>query len=235
MALSHGSGALAHGIGTWGVDLSRVHVHASTATRGRVEGDVVDHEGFCIEEDVMEVDGLRVCDLSAVPSKRRASRPEARGDLRLTPAQEALDHDGLMRRLEQMSRGRAPDICTSPSGWRTVGLRVLASTAVAGCAGASSSRYRGPVRGVRRSGVLRGTTDWWWPEYGLLGEFDGRIKYGRLLKPGQDPGEVVFAEKNREDILREISGCRMIRLIWSDYERPRLTASRIKDLLRRAS
>ena len=88
---------------------------------------------------------------------------------------------------------------------------------------------------VRRRGVLKGTCDWGWPEHGLLGEFDGRIKYGRLLKPGQEPGEVVFAEKRREDLLRELTGYGMVRLIWSDYERPRATAARIERQLRRAA
>ena len=78
------------------------------------------------------------------------------------------------------------------------------------------------------AGVLRGTCDWGWPEHGLLGEFDGRIKYGRLLKPGQEPGPVVFAEKNREDELRELTGYGMVRIIWDDYQRPGLTASRIR-------
>lgn len=78
-------------------------------------------------------------------------------------------------------------------------------------------------------------TDWAWPEFGLLGEFDGRIKYGRLLKPGQDPGDVVFEEKRREDELREITGFSMIRLIWSDFANPALTAARVWRALRRAS
>jgi hypothetical protein len=85
------------------------------------------------------------------------------------------------------------------------------------------------------AGVLRGTCDWGWPEHGLLGEFDGRIKYGRLLKPGQAPGPVVFAEKNREDELRELTGYGMVRIIWDDYQRPGLTAGRIRRGLGRAA
>ncbi|MBC7276624.1 hypothetical protein [Nocardioides sp.] len=76
-----------------------------------------------------------------------------------------------------------------------------------------------------------GVTDWAWPEFGLLGEFDGRVKYGRLLQPGQDPGDVVFAEKRREDELREITGFSMIRLIWSDFAHPAVTAARVRRAL----
>ncbi|MCW2782541.1 MAG: hypothetical protein JWR35_2990 [Marmoricola sp.] len=82
---------------------------------------------------------------------------------------------------------------------------------------------------------LVGVTDMAWPERKLLGEFDGKIKYGRLLKPGQEPGDVVFAEKRREDRLREITGWQMVRLVWSDLEDAAYTASRIRRMLFRAA
>ena len=86
-----------------------------------------------------------------------------------------------------------------------------------------------------RNGTVAGTSDWAWREYGLLGEFDGRIKYGRLLKPGESPGDAVFREKRREDELREMTGWPMFRLIWSDYDHPVATADRIRRLLHRAA
>src|SRR4029079_18992923 len=56
------------------------------------------------------------------------------------------------------------------------------------------------------AGMLVGTTDFAWRRHRLLGEFDGRSKYGRLLRPGQTPEEVVWAEKLREDALRRTTG-----------------------------
>ena len=50
---------------------------------------------------------------------------------------------------------------------------------------------------------------------GAVGEFDGEIKYGRLLKPGQSPGEVVFAEKVREDRIRATE-LGMARWVWDE-------------------
>jgi len=82
-----------------------------------------------------------------------------------------------------------------------------------------------------QDGTLVAIVDFAWPDHGLLGEFDGRVKYGRLLKPGQDPGDVVFDEKIREDKLRELTGWSMRRLIWNDYERPRHTARRFASAL----
>lgn len=59
---------------------------------------------------------------------------------------------------------------------------------------------------------LIGYTDFGWP--GVAGEFDGRVKY--RVPDGADPqraGEVVFAEKVREDRLRRT--VRVARWIWS--------------------
>lgn len=66
-----------------------------------------------------------------------------------------------------------------------------------------------------RSGRLIGRTDFAWPEQGVVGEFDGEVKYGRLVPAGQTPGDVVFREKIREDAMRAL-GYRMVRWIWSD-------------------
>jgi len=49
------------------------------------------------------------------------------------------------------------------------------------------------------------------------GEFDGRIKYGRLLRPGQDAGDAVFAEKVREDAIRD-TGLRVVRWVWHELD-----------------
>ena len=43
-----------------------------------------------------------------------------------------------------------------------------------------------------REGVLLGRADFGWEELRTLGEFDGREKYGRRLRPGQLPGDAVF-------------------------------------------
>ncbi|NYF11579.1 hypothetical protein HDC94_002735 [Leifsonia sp. AK011] len=47
--------------------------------------------------------------------------------------------------------------------------------------------------------------DFWWPEFGLVGEFDGVGKYQRdEFRKGRTPGEVVVDEKLREDRLRAL-------------------------------
>jgi len=43
-----------------------------------------------------------------------------------------------------------------------------------------------------------------------VGEFDGKIKYGRLLKPGQRIEDEIFEEKLREDAVRDL-GLQVVR------------------------
>ncbi len=72
-----------------------------------------------------------------------------------------------------------------------------------------------------------GTTDFAWPDLRTLGEFDGLVKYGRLLRPGQSPGDAVVAEKYREDRLRD-EGFRVVRWIWRELDDVDVIAARLR-------
>jgi hypothetical protein len=57
----------------------------------------------------------------------------------------------------------------------------------------------------------------------LIIEFDGRAKYERCPALGESrlaDGDLVWAEKQREDRLREL-GFEVIRLVWPDLSDPR--------------
>ena len=64
-------------------------------------------------------------------------------------------------------------------------------------------------------GNLVGIADFHWDEHRHLGEFDGKIKYQKLLRPGEAASDCVFREKRREDAMRaDLHG--MTRFVWSD-------------------
>lgn len=66
-----------------------------------------------------------------------------------------------------------------------------------------------------RDAFGRMIVDFWWPQFNLIGEFDGYGKYLREeLRPGQSVADVVMAEKRREDRLRAL-GPRVTRWDWS--------------------
>jgi hypothetical protein len=81
------------------------------------------------------------------------------------------------------------------------------------------------------TGALIGRTDFGWPKRRVVGEFDGLVKYGRTLRPGQDPVEVLVAEKVREDALRA-QDLAVVRWIWSDLGDFAPVAARIRSRLR---
>ncbi|WP_295659726.1 type IV toxin-antitoxin system AbiEi family antitoxin domain-containing protein [uncultured Nocardioides sp.] len=235
VVLSHVSAAVELGLVTWGQRLDRVHVTRLDGGAGRVEGDVVHHEGLCLADDVHLLDGLPVMapERAALEAGSKVSGDAALSVLDSVLHEGLADHDGLSRRFVQMRH------------WPHMRhLHVPVRMADAGADGPGESRGRwlfwkqgipAPITQYAvhdTDGSLLGTCDWGWPQHELLGEFDGRLKYGRLVPEGQTPGDVVFAEKRREDRLRELTGFAMVRLVWSDLDRPRLTGDRIRQAMR---
>jgi Transcriptional regulator, AbiEi antitoxin len=65
---------------------------------------------------------------------------------------------------------------------------------------------------------LIGIADFYWDQYRHLGEFDGKVKYQRLLGPDESASDCVIREKRREDAMRS-GGRGMTRFVWSDVMR----------------
>lgn len=236
VVVSHTSQAIADGAPEWGFDLSAVHLtHLDGG--GRRSAGIVHHQG-----------SLRVVDLSRTPEGWFTTPTRTVLDCcSLLPTEAGLvvanwylnqgltSTDQLTRRYAEMQRSS-----------RMLRVRVVLLLADGRLESVGESRFLYliwraglplpiPQWEVWDGGRLVGVVDFAWPELGLMAEFDGKIKYGRLLRPGQSPGEAVFAEKRREDELREITGLRMIRPVWSDLERPSVTAERVRRMMRRAA
>ena len=82
------------------------------------------------------------------------------------------------------------------------------------------------------SGLVLGRADFAWEEERVVGEFDGRIKYGRALRPGQDPGDAVFEEKRREDAFRD-EDWGVVRWTWSELVPGTVVGDRVRRALAR--
>ncbi|MEZ5193985.1 MAG: hypothetical protein R2734_16850 [Nocardioides sp.] len=239
--MSHVSAAVAHGIATWGVRLDRVHVTRLDGGAGRLEKDVVHHVGDCRTGEVREQDGLL---LTAPTRAALETAIMATPESGLVHLDSLLhlgldDADGLCAQFERMNRW---------PGTRHLHVPVRMADGGAQSPGESRGRWLFRIGGLPcpetqfrvhdTTGRLVGITDWGWPDHGLLGEFDGRVKYGRDLWAAHAPeatGDVVFAEKQREDALREATGFAVVRLVWSDLDRPRLTVERVRRRLRGAA
>jgi hypothetical protein len=238
VALSHVSAALDHGLTTWDADLSLVHVTRLDGGAGRTEAGVQHHEGFCVDSEVIEKDGYLV-----VRPVRAAL--ESAGLMSSEAAVATLD-SGL--HLERFSAEELDEAFGRMHHWPdTLHLQfaVRFADGRAESVGESRARYLCYTHGLPtpdlqfhvydEHGGLVGITDMAWEEHRLLGEFDGKVKYGRLLRPGEEPGDAVFREKRREDELRRLTDFSMVRLTWADLYRGPETAGRIRALMRRAA
>lgn len=234
VALSHVSGAAMHGLRIWGADLSKVHVTRLDGQSGRQTHNVVHHSGGWAADEVVEREGLYVMSARqcAVGTAMTASIEAG-----LVCVDSAYDL-GLVDREDIQEAARVM------AGWPgSARLQVTLRLAQPGAESVGESRVRylcwahhlpKPVlqyEVVDEAGTVVGRTDFAWPEQELLGEFDGRVKYGRFLRPGEAPADAVFREKVREDRIREITGWRMIRLSWSDLSEPLPTAERLRRAL----
>lgn len=110
------------------------------------------------------------------------------------------------------------------------------ASASSGSAGESCSRVTMRLAGLpdpelqaefRDARGLIGYADFWWPQFHLIGEFDGYIKYSdpRFLR-GRTPEQALRDEKTREDRLRAI-GPRVARWGWAEAFSPRVLRQRL--------
>lgn len=75
-----------------------------------------------------------------------------------------------------------------------------------------------------------GRSDFWWPDRGTVGEFDGKVKYGRTNPSGRPPEDVLWQEKVREDRLRAL-GLTVVRWTAADLATPRHLCHRLRSIL----
>lgn len=212
--LSHWSAAVVHGLPVVGGLDAGVHVVRRSATGGRSRGDVVRHATAVAVEPV-QVAGLLVTSVArTVVDLARCGGVVAgavAGDhaLRagLTDRGELEDQ---VRRLPKGARGLV-------SARRVCALVDARSESP----GESLSRVRMDEAGlpapvlqhlVADAHGVAGRVDFWWPRVRVVGEFDGRVKY---RGGDDDPAEVVWREKLREDRIRA-TGATVVRWTWQE-------------------
>jgi hypothetical protein len=236
VALSHTSGAAVAGLRIWGADLSKVHVTRLDKLPGGQSKDVVYHRGEWVPDDIHQVGEMLVMSPARCALGTATLNSVESGVVTLDSAYDlGLATEAVMHREY-----------VRMSGWpATARLEITVRLAQPGAESVGESRNRylfwsqhlpRPVLQYEvydHEGRLVGTSDFAWPDHGVLGEFDGRIKYGRLLRPGETIQDAIYREKLREDLLRELTGWSMIRFIWSDLDRPGATAGRLRRMLSR--
>lgn len=214
--VSHHSAAVLHGFAMLRPAFERVHTTSGSSAGGRISRTRHMHAGPLDDVDVVGHDGLLV-----TSAARTAVDVACHGDF-----------DQALVVFDSALRGgvEAVDLAAELDGRRRRGIGV-ARRALAVADGSSASVGESwsraqmitaglPIPVLQRERRLSGRriiTDFDWDDR-LVGEFDGQIKYGRLLTPGQKIEDVIADERAREDLLRW-SDRMVVRWVWAQLVR----------------
>lgn len=202
VVLSHVSAGVLHELPVPRGGLDRVWITRPTAGGGHRTGTLHEHKAALDPRDILEIDGRQVTSLprTVVDLSRRVG-----WDYGLAAADQALRRGVPLADLEDQVR-RWPGRPGIARARRVVALADGRSESF----GESASRLviwqLGLPAPIPQFEVLaagrRYRSDFGWPSFGVLGEFDGRVKYGDLLPPGTSAADVLLAEKRREQHLQ---------------------------------
>jgi hypothetical protein len=219
--VSHVSAAVDHGLSVWGVPLDRVHVTRDGRSGGRISGRLHLHVLPLAEDEIVELHGRPVTSAERTLVDIARTQPfdqavavidQALGRKLCTPESLAASFARASRRPGAPRAERALRFGNGLAD----GIGESRSRCAMRRAGLPDPELQWEVRSPQ--GAFLGRVDFAWPDLGVVGEFDGRVKYGRYLKPGQSAGDAVFAEKVREDRIRS-TGLYVVRWVWADLDR----------------
>ena len=227
--VSHASAAVLHGLPIGNDQLGRVHLIRDRQGQGKTRRYVQVHGSSLNDGDVIELEGFRVTSLArTVLDLSCALRPLLAvpiGDAALRAGMSADDlsrqlvRAGARHGIGQARRTAALLDPRSESPGESMSRVVFADHRI------PAPEPQFPV--YDRTGRLAGRCDFGWEDLHTVGEFDGMIKYGRLLlKPGQLPEDALFEEKRREDHLRDL-GWQVVRWVWADLYTPATLIERL--------
>ncbi len=214
--VSHVSAAAVHALPLVGVGLAEVHVTGGVGARStRRESSVWHHRGEVPADDRVELDGLPVTSLA------RTAFDVARivsGRSALVVADAALRAGATADQLRQQLDARR-----DWPGSRRASRALLMADGRAESPGESLARWAFAAVGLppddlqfeilTDEGVYR--TDFAWRKQRVVGEFDGRVKYGRLLRAGEQASDVAWRERRRE-LAIERTEHGVVRFTWTD-------------------
>lgn len=210
---SHVSAAVVHGLPVDRRRLGRVHLMREGSNRSEGRGPVVRHTQPTVR--ATEVGGIPVTTLAttAIDLARTLTFRDA------VAVTDAVLAEGVARE----SLLHLVDECRRRHGVHRARRAVEFADRRSESAGESHTRARIaeaglPVPGLQlehrdREGRMRSDFDW--RRRRVLGEFDGRIKYGRALRPGMTVEDALTAERHRELRLERLGWC-VIRFRWAD-------------------
>jgi hypothetical protein len=238
VSLSHTTGLIEYDVPTWGLELDEIHLTRHDRRAGRREAGVRQHRGALLPGDVVLRNGVSVMSPTRLGLE---STTMAGAEVSLAVINHLLHAELTTRALLEeryLPMDRWPRTLTTDLVLRLADPRIESI-------GETRTFYlcfnrrlpmpepQYPIRDA--SGRVIARVDFAWPELGVFLEFDGKVKYEKLLKEGERASDVVLREKRREELICRLTGWRCIRLTWADLENPERTAAILREALRQAA
>jgi hypothetical protein len=231
--VSHTSAAVFWGIPLWSTHLGIVHVTRPHPANGGRSGSLLCHTAALADDEITVIDGIQI----STPARTIADLA------RILPFEQAVVAADAALHMKLATVQQFKDAVAGFGGAPgSRGARRVAAFAnrLSESVGESRSRVMMHRAGLPApelqldvlddDGRWLGRSDFAWRRGRVLGEFDGQVKYGRLLKPGETAGDAVFEEKRREDALRD-NGARVVRWVWDELAQPTHVIARIQPAL----
>jgi hypothetical protein len=234
-ALTHTSSLVERGIPLWGLPLDVAHTTQRVRRKaGRRVDDWIPHRGRLLEEEVEELNGVSV---SIAPR----SAVEICSIASVEPALIAVN--GLLR-AKAMSLAEFAEqaaLCRLWPGSLTTDIVLRLADPRLESIGEDRFAYLCYLQSLPKpepqveiaddNGEVFARVDFAWPEYGVFVEFDGKIKYDRYRRDGETLDEFLMREKEREELICQLTGWTCIRITWAQLAQPQLLSARIRKLL----
>ena len=233
--LSHASAAQLHGIQLWEPNLRTVQVTRPGSGGGHRHRNLHTFRAGLEPADIVTVNGYMVTS----PARTVVDLARQLPFEKAVVAADAALHDGLTTLDELLhevtAAARRPGMCRA----RDVVNFAEARTESVGESRSRVLLWRGglptpqPQFKIRsEGGDVLARSDFGWEEFRTVGEFDGAQKYGRLLIPGEPPGDKIYQEKLREDRIRD-AGWQVARWTWDELQDGNTVIDRIARTLER--
>jgi Transcriptional regulator, AbiEi antitoxin len=226
--LSHTTALLHHTRAIWDLDLSEVHVTRTDERSGRVLAGVRQHRGVLAEEDVVDLGGVRVTSVARSALELTTVTDTERSlivldDLLRRGLTTREELEAMCRRMTYWPKTLATDLAIRLSDPRSESPGETRFRYLCWRMGLPAPQLQVEIRDGTGRVVAR--VDFAWPQFGVFAEFDGLLKYaGDPTNELTAPAQVVVREKQREDLVRRLTGWRCLRFLWPDLDRPDRTA-----------
>ena len=242
--VSHVSAAVVHGLPFWHSEMPAVHITRDRSAKARRGPRLQAHRAVIYQDEVVLVGGLRVTSIARTVVDCARLLPFENGVV-LADAALGLGLVGraeLERQLRRHARvpgARSADAVVAFADGRSSGVGTSRSRVLFRAAGLPAPELRFAVPAladVAGAGHARAESDFAYPGYRVLGEFDGWEEFGRLLgsaRPGRRRERVIAAERARHELLIA-SGWRVVRWTWADLARPAELIARMRQALARS-